>query len=126
MFLWLPYFCPKSFVCFLHPVVGMFSSHFLPIVDRIFFRCFGKFCFVCIVLLFVDISLIFLLWPALSGLFPQVYCYFSCVACSFSPLISAPLSFFIILARIRSFLFAFPVEFPIPVLIVSSCNFLTN
>ena len=33
----------------LHPVVGMFSCHSLPIVDRIFSRCFGKSCFVCIV-----------------------------------------------------------------------------
>ena len=56
----------------LHPVVGMFSCHLLPVVDRIFFRCFGIFCFICIVLPFVDISLIFLLSPVLSGLFPQV------------------------------------------------------
>ena len=57
-------------------VVCMFSCHSLPIVDRIFFRCFGKSCFVCIVLPFVDISLIFLLSPAPSGLFPQVVLLF--------------------------------------------------
>ena len=57
-------------------VVGMFLCHALPVVDRIFFRCFGMSCFVCIVLLFVDISLISLLWPELSGLFPQVVLLF--------------------------------------------------
>ena len=30
-------------------VVGMFLYHTLPIVDKIFFRCFGISCFVCIV-----------------------------------------------------------------------------
>ena len=29
----------------LHPVVGMFSYHLLPIVDRIFFHCFRMSCF---------------------------------------------------------------------------------
>ena len=57
----------------------------LPIVDIIFFRCFGKSCFVCIVLPFVDISLIFLLWPVFSGLFHQVVVIFSFVVCSFFP-----------------------------------------
>ena len=56
----------------LYPVVGMFYYHFLPVVDRIFFHCFGMSRFFCIVLPFVDISLIFLLSPVLSGLFPQV------------------------------------------------------
>ena len=57
-------------------VVGMFLCHVLPIIDRIFFRCFGMSCFVCVVLLFVDISLISLLSPELSGLFPQVLLLF--------------------------------------------------
>ena len=43
----------------LHLVVDMFSCHLLPVVDKIFFRCFGMSCFVCIVLHFVDISSIF-------------------------------------------------------------------
>ena len=55
----------------------MFSCHSLPIVGRIFFRCFGMSCFVCIALPFVVISLIFLLWPVFSGLFPQVVPLFS-------------------------------------------------
>ena len=60
-------------------VVGMFLCHGLPIVDRIFFRCFGMSCFVCIVLPFVDISLVFLLSLEPSGLFPQVArLFFSC------------------------------------------------
>ena len=42
-------------------VVGMFLCHALPIVEKIFFSCFGTSCFVCIVLPFVDISLVFLL-----------------------------------------------------------------
>ena len=104
----------------LHPVVGMFSCPSLPIVDRIFFRCFGMSCFICIVLPFVDISLIFLLSPALFGLFPQVVLlFFQCCLFLF-PVNSVPL-IFIILACFRSFLFSFPVEFPIPVLSVSSC-----
>ena len=50
-----------------------------PIVDRIFFRCFAMSCVVCIVLLFVDISLVSLLSPEPSGLFPQVVLlFFSC------------------------------------------------
>ena len=69
-------FSSKTVWFLLHPVVGMFSCHSLPIVDRIFFRCFGKTCFVWIVLPFVDISLIFLLSPALSGLFPWVVLLF--------------------------------------------------
>ena len=88
----------------LHLVVGMFSCHSLPIVDRIVFRCFGKSCFVCIVLPFVYIPLIFLLSPALPGLFSQVVqLFFSCVACSFFPRLFQRLSFFIILACFRSF-----------------------
>ena len=59
-----------------HPVVGMFSCLSLPIVDRMYFRCFWKSCFVCIVLPFVDVSLIFLLSPAHSGLYPQVVLLF--------------------------------------------------
>ena len=65
----------------LRPVVGMFSCH-LPLVDRIFFLYFVMSCFVCIVLPFVNVSLIFLLSPILSGLSPQLV-IFSCVAFSF-------------------------------------------
>ena len=57
-------------------VVGMFLCHALPIIDKIFFRCFGMSCFVCIVLPFVDISLVFLLSLEPSGLFPQVVLLF--------------------------------------------------
>ena len=53
-------------------VVGMFLCHALPIVDEIFFRCFGMSCFVCI----VDISLVFLLSLEPSGLFLQVVLLF--------------------------------------------------
>ena len=47
-----------------------------PVFDRFFFYCFGMSCFVCIVLTFVNISLIFLLSPVHSGLFPQVVLLF--------------------------------------------------
>ena len=58
------------------PIVGMFLCHALPIVDRIFFRCFRMSCLVCIVLPFVDISLVSLLSPKHSGLLPQVVLLF--------------------------------------------------
>ena len=50
-------------------VVGMFLCHALPIVDKIFFNCFGMSCFVCIVLPFVNISLVFHLSPEPSVFF---------------------------------------------------------
>ena len=93
----------------------MFSCHSFPIVDRIFFRCFGKSCFVCIVLPFVDISLIFLLWSVLSGLFPQVVLLFFPVSpVPFSRSFQG-LSFSSFGLVFVVFLFVFPVEFPIPV-----------
>ena len=58
-------------------------SHLLSVVDRIFFRCFGMSCFVRIVLFFVDISLIFLLSPVISGLFPRVVLLFFFLSCLF-------------------------------------------
>ena len=79
----------------------MFSCHSLQIVDRISFRCFIMSCFVCIVLPFVDISVIFL-WPVFSDLFPQVVLLFPpCCLFLLPPLILAPL--FIIRACFRSF-----------------------
>ena len=85
----------------LHPVVGIFSCHLLPIVGGIFFRCFGMSSFVCIVLPFVDTSLIFLLSPVLSGLFPQVvvsfffFCLFLFVSPSSSIFVSSFWSVFV-------------------------------
>ena len=88
-----------------HPVVGMFSCYPLPIADRIF-CCFGMFCCVCIVLPFVDISLISLLSPVLSGLFTQVVLFFSRIAFSFLfPHISASFFCFIIFACFRCFFY---------------------
>ena len=69
-------FYSKIFQLLSHPVVGMCSCHLPQLVGRIFYRCFGRFCFVCIALPFVDIFLIFLLSPVLSGLFPQVVLLF--------------------------------------------------
>ena len=89
-------------------VVGMFSCHAHPIVDRIFFRCFGMSCFVCIVLPFIDISLVSLL----SGLFLKLYCYFFLVlSFPFSSHIFQDLSVFSILASFRRLLFYFEFWF---------------
>ena len=60
----------------LHLIVCMFSYHLLPVVGRNFFRCFVMSCFICIVLPFVDISLIFLLSSGFSDSFPQVVLLF--------------------------------------------------
>ena len=69
-----------------------------------FLLFFGKSCFVCIVLAFVDISLIFLLSPALSGLFPQVVLLFFLVSpVPFFPAYFSASLFCIILACFRSF-----------------------
>ena len=65
-------FCSKIVQLLLNQVVGMFSCHLLQFVGWIFFRYFGMSSFVCIVILFDSISLIFLLSPVLSGLFHQV------------------------------------------------------
>ena len=120
MFLWLPYYSPKSFGFFFIRLFGMFSCHSLPIVDRIFFHCFGISCFVCIVLAFLDVSLFFLLWPVLSGLFPQVVLlFFSTLPVPSSRLLQR-LSFWS-LGLVFVVSFAFQVKFPIPVLTVSSC-----
>ena len=94
----------------------------LPIVDRIFFYCFGMCCFVCIVLHFVHISLVSLLSPEHSGLFPQVlllfYLEFSFPFCShiFQDLSALP--FWPVFV---DFLSGFPEQIPILVLTVSSC-----
>ena len=99
-------FLSKTVRLLLHPIVGLFSWNSLPIVDIIFLRCFGKSCFVCIVLPFVDISLIFLLLPALSGLFPQVVLLFFPVSpVPFFPAYISVSLFFIILACFRSFFY---------------------
>ena len=65
-------FSSKNVRSLWRPVGGMFLCHALPGVGRISFCCFEMSCFVCIVLPFVDISLISLLSPELSSLFPQV------------------------------------------------------
>ena len=91
---WLPYFSQKTFGFFGIRLL-MFSCHLLPVVDRIFFHCFGMSCFVCIVLLFVDIfnlpsfasnfwsisSSFFLMFAfhiAFSFLFLHISAYFLC------------------------------------------------
>ena len=99
-------------------VVGMFLCHALPIVDKIFFCCFGMSCFVCI----VDISLVSLLSPESSGLFPQVVLlFFLVLTIPFSSHIFQDLSVLPFWPVFVDFLSGFPVELPILVLTVSSC-----
>ena len=97
-----------------HPVVGMFSGHSLTpsqLLIEFSFVVFESPVLSVLFLPFVDISLIFLLSPALSGLFPQVVLLFFLAfpVPFFFSLISVPL-FFLILAWFCSFfLFAFAV-----------------
>ena len=96
----------------------MCSCHLPQLVGRIFFRCFGMFCFICIALPFVDIFLIFLLLPGLFGLFPQVVLFFLVLLFSFCPNVFQHFSFVLLFSSVFVvFLSAFPVEFPIQVLI---------
>ena len=105
-----------------YQAVGMFSCQSHQIVDRIFFRCFGKSCFVCIVLPFVDISLIFFLSSALPGLFTQiVMLFFLVLPVPFYSRLFQCLSFLSFWLVFVVLLFAFPVEFPFPILTISSC-----
>ena len=120
---WLPYFCPKSFDFFCIRLLAYFH--------------------VISSLLLVELSFVVLEYPVFSVLFyplsitllssffhqyflvyfPKLYFSFSCVTFSFLSL-HVPTSFlcFIILAYFRRFfLSACPVEFPIQVLIISSC-----
>ena len=70
MFLWLPYFSSKSFGFSCIRLLVCFRVISSQLLIKIFFRCVEMFCFVCIVLPYVDISSNFLLSPVLSGLFP--------------------------------------------------------
>ena len=94
------------------------------LVGRIFFRCFGTFCFVCIVLPFVDIFLIFLLSSVLSGLFPQVVLlFFLVLPFPFCLNMFQCFSFVLLFLPVfETFLSAFPVEFSIHVLIFCSSS----
>ena len=94
----------------------MFLCHALLVVDRIFLRCFGMSCFVCIVLPFVDISLVSLL----SGLLVALL-FFLVLSFAFSSRIFQDLSVLPFLPVFVDFLSGFPVELPILVLTVSSC-----
>ena len=108
-------FYSKIVQLLLHSVVGMFSWHLLQLVGGILFRCIGMFSFVCIVLPFVDILLVFLLSPVLSRLFPQVVSLFFLAFQRFS-FVSSFLPVFV------DFLPVFPVEFPIQVLVFCLCS----
>ena len=103
----------------LHPVVRMFWCNLPQLVDRISFRCFGVSRFVCFILPSLDIFLIFLLSPVLSGLFPQVVLLFFLVLLFlFSYYMFHRFSFILLLLPVFvDFLLAFLVKFPIQVLI---------
>ena len=68
MFYSFPYFAPKLFVSLSS---GCWCILLL-FAGRIFFCCFAMSSFVCIVLSYLDIFLVFLLSPVPSGLFSQV------------------------------------------------------
>ena len=102
----------------------MFSWHLPQLVGSISFRCFGISCFVCIVLPFVYISNL----PSFASTFwfisSSSIVIFSSIAFFLFLSLHVPAFFlcFIILAFFRRFfLSVFPVEFPIQVLIFSSC-----
>ena len=54
-----------------HPVIGMTSLIPPLLAGRIFFRCFGMSCFVCLVWSCLDIFVVFFLPPVTLGLFPR-------------------------------------------------------
>ena len=76
-----PYFAPKPFWLIHHPVVGMASPIPYPLlVGRIFFYCFGKSCFVCIVWSCLGIFLVFHFLPVFSLVFSSCIFRSSCRA----------------------------------------------
>ena len=77
-------FCSEIVLFPCHPVVGMSSCILLLLAGRIFFRCFGMSCFVCIVLSCLDIFLVFFLSPEPSDLFPWVVLFVFLVMLLFS------------------------------------------
>ena len=85
--------------------------------------CFGMSRFVCIALPFVDISLIFLLTPVLSGLFPQVVqLFFLCCFC-FNILACFRRFFICVSSRISHLGFDFSFVLFERILIFSQTNF---
>ena len=99
----------------LHPVVGVFLCHLPPLVGRISFWCFGISCFVCIVLPFVNIFLIFLFFASTFWFISSSYIViFHCVAFFFLSL-HIPVSFlcFMILVCFHRFFYLhFQSNFP--------------
>ena len=104
----------------------MFSCHLLPVVDKIFFRRFGMSCFVCIVLPFVDISLIFLVLAStfcfiisscmvIFPVFPFPFCSYIFQRLFFV------LSYWPVFVDFFFFFFAFQVEVSILALTFLSC-----
>ena len=119
-------FSSKDIRILWRPIVGMLR-HAFPVVGRIFFSFFfffffGMSCFVCIVLPFVDISLIFIFSPDTSGWFPQVVLFFFLVlSFPFSSHIFQDLFVLPFWPAFVDVISVFPVEFPFLVLTVSSC-----
>ena len=99
-----------------------FWYHLPLLIGRIFFRCFGTSCFVCIVLSILAISLIFVLSPVIFGLFPRVLLsFFLVLFFPFRPKMFQCI-FFVssFLPVFVDFLSLFLFEFPIQVLIFYS------
>ena len=68
----VPIFCSKIVLFSSHSAVCMCLLIRPLLAGRIFFRCFGMTCFVRIVLSCLDIFLVILLSPVLSGLFSRL------------------------------------------------------
>ena len=62
-FFWLPYFCPKSFGFFCIRLLVYFYCYLLPIVNRIFFRCFGIIIIIIIIIIITDRSVFICVIP---------------------------------------------------------------
>ena len=117
-------FCSKIVLFPLHPVVGKTLCHLPLLVGRIFSRYFGISWLVCIVLPCLDIFLIFLHSPVISGLFFRVVLSFLHVLrFPFCPNMFQRFSFVLSFLLVVDFLSAFPVEFPIKVLSFCLCFF---
>ena len=116
--------CCLSFRLFCYALlVGIFYSKMLSIPCIILLVCLHT-CFVCIILLFLDIFLIFLLSPVGSGLFPRdILLFFLILFFFFVPTYSSVFSlYYHFFHVVVYFLSVFPVKLIIKNLIFYLCS----
>ena len=121
-------FYSKIVQLLLHLIVGMFLCHLLQFVGRVFFRCFGMSCFVCIIFPFLEIFLILLSFASTFWFISSTYIlffFFFALLFPFCLNIFQRFSFVLsFLPIFEDFLSAFPVEFIIIIIIIIvSCEF---